>query len=84
MAAYSRSLVQQSCESVLTNLRSSSLNYSVLETPFSLYLTVRKSLQKSYVATPKNVVEALEEAKVSKQNERVTFLEKANDELKFS
>ena len=55
----------------------------MLETPFSLYLTVRKSLQKSFViAPPENLVEVSEVAEVSKLNERVSFLEKANDELK--
>ena len=39
--------VQNSCEFILKNIRSSSLNYAVQETPFSLYLTIRKSFVKN-------------------------------------
>ena len=38
--------IQTSCDFILKNVRSSSLNYSVQETPFSLFLTIRKSLVK--------------------------------------
>ena len=38
--------VQTSCDVVLSSVRESSLNFSVQETPFSLYITVRKSFSK--------------------------------------
>ena len=38
--------IQTSCDFILKNVRSSSLNYSVQETPFSQFLTIRKSLVK--------------------------------------
>ena len=54
---YPSSNVQSSCDFILKEVRSSSLNYSVQETPFSLYLTIRKSLvkTKSKVKDPENI-----------------------------
>ena len=40
------SSVQKSCDLVLNSVRSSHLNFSFQETPFSIYLTVRKSFSK--------------------------------------
>ena len=39
--------VQRSCDMVLNSVRTSSLNFSVQETPYSIYLTIRKSFSKS-------------------------------------
>ena len=41
------SSIQKSCDLVLASVRSSSLNYSSQETPFSIYLTIRKSFSKA-------------------------------------
>ena len=38
--------IQSSCDTILHSVRSSNLNFSCQETPFSMYLTVRKSLSK--------------------------------------
>ena len=38
--------VQNSCDFVIGSVRDSFLNYSIQETPFSLYLTIRKSFSK--------------------------------------
>ena len=35
--------VKNSCDKVLTSVRDSSLNFSLQETPFSIYITIRKS-----------------------------------------
>ena len=35
--------LQESCNTILNTIRSSSLNYAVQETPFSIYVTIRKS-----------------------------------------
>ena len=40
-------LVEDSCNNIINTVRSMPLNYSILETTFSIYLTVRKSLVKS-------------------------------------
>ena len=39
--------IQNSCDLVLNSVRTSSLNFSVFETPYSIYLSVRKSFSKS-------------------------------------
>ena len=43
----SESSVKSSCDFVISSVRNSFLNYSIQETPFSLYLTIRKSFAKS-------------------------------------
>ena len=47
MTAISLPNVKYSCEIVMDSVRDSSLNYSMRETPFSLYLTIRKTFVKS-------------------------------------
>ena len=41
-------IIQNSCQELLQAIRSSSLNYCVQETPFSIYLTVRKSVNPNF------------------------------------
>ena len=38
---------QESCNIILQNLRSSNLNFSAQETPFSIFVTIRKSFTKN-------------------------------------
>lgn len=38
--------IQRSCEFIINNVRMSGLNFSLQETPFSVYFTIRKSLSK--------------------------------------
>ena len=38
--------IESSCNSILQKIRTSGLNFSCQETPFSMYVTVRKSLTK--------------------------------------
>ena len=38
---------QSSCESILQFVRSSALNFEIRETPFSIFLTMRKSFNKN-------------------------------------
>ena len=40
--------LQESCAQILRSVRSSSLNYASQETPFSIYLTIRKSWNKHH------------------------------------
>ena len=49
-------LIQSSCDSNLCSIRSSPLNYSVQETAFSLYVTVRKSTRKNFSSTQQNYI----------------------------
>jgi hypothetical protein len=39
-------LIQEACNSIISGVRHSSLNYAINETPFSIYITVRKSESK--------------------------------------
>ena len=41
-----RETIAMSCDEILNSVRSTNLNFSCQETPFSLYLTIRKSLVK--------------------------------------
>ena len=45
-ASIIRKNIKSSCDSIINNIRSSPLNYSLQETPFSLYLSIRKSIRK--------------------------------------
>ena len=48
MSVNSSSLsIKTSCDFVITSVRDSLLNYSIQETPYSLYLTIRKSFARS-------------------------------------
>ena len=43
--------IESSCNSIIQRIRSSGLNFSCQETPFSLYMTVRKSWAKKFSST---------------------------------
>ena len=62
--------VKNSCDSILKSVRKSCLNFSMQETPFSIYITVRKSLLK--------VNSAIEESPDESED-----LDKANLKLKL-
>ena len=55
--------LQGSCNNILNTIRSSSLNYAVQETPFSIYITIRKSEAK--FKTPRNTLNGV---KVKNEN----------------
>ena len=77
--------VRDSCNLVISSVRDSSLNFSIQETPFSLYLTIRKSFIKSKEAYPyQNVSNQnnVHEVKIKTEEEnlekKVKQLEKIN------
>ena len=86
--------IENSCFAILSNIRSSKLNYSIQETPYSIYLTIRKSIRKSPTFSnpeiqsfsPPGTISAVLELK--KENElllnKCQFLERSNQELKNS
>lgn len=49
---HTKDKIHSICISITNQIRSSSLNYSIQETQFSLYFTVRKSLSKSPQVSP--------------------------------
>ena len=55
--------VQKSSDFILSSVRQSSLNYTLQETPFSLYITVRKSFSKL-----KSDIESLDEPEENEKN----------------
>ena len=44
--------VQESCNSILQHLRASSLNFRIEETPYSIFMAVRKSFSKKMSSAP--------------------------------
>ena len=44
--------VQESCNSIMHHIRASSLNFKIEETPYSIFLTVRKSFSKNFSSHP--------------------------------
>ena len=60
----------------MKTIKSLPLNYNIVETPYSIYLTLRKSLLKS--------AQSLEIPEVVKQDEKVTKLEEGNAYLSAS
>ena len=78
--------IRSACTSITNQVRSSSLNFSIQETPFSLYLTVRKSISKSsQIASPRSNSPSEEPEKVVKDlKTKSDSLEKENNELKAS
>ena len=68
------SLVEKSCNIIITTVRSLPLNFSITETPFSMYLTVRKSLVKN--------AHGLETLNLEQKDDRVQLLKESNQNLK--
>ena len=67
-------LVEESCNSIINTVRSLPLNFSIVETPYSVYLTVRKSLVRN--------ASSLGNVKKESQDEKVKMLEESNQRLK--
>ena len=76
--------IQKSCFSIMNNIRSTNLNYAVQETPFSIYVTIRKSLIKSKIIQFHSTTQPEPYAdEISKLKARCNFLEHANETLKM-
>ena len=69
--------------SVMREIRSTSLNYAIQETPFSTYITLRKSLNKAKIIEihPENTMVSKSED-ISNLLVHCELLEQANDALK--
>ena len=66
-------LVKQACDIITTTVKSLPLNYNITETPFSIYLTLRKSLVKN--------IQSLENSKLENPEEKIKKLEKVINTL---
>ena len=82
--------IENKCHEILQSLKSSSLNYSAQITPFSIYVTVRKSLVKQMINHPSEEAQTVVDknsdfsSKYEIMKSRCKFLETSNDELKVS
>ena len=78
-------IIQKACQSVLNSIRSTNLHYGIQETPFSIHITVRKSLKKSSIVSEQESPKVNDSVsqEMTKLNSRCTFLEQANEALKL-
>jgi hypothetical protein len=82
--------IENRCHEILQSLQSSSLNYSAKITPFSIYVTIRKSLVKQVINHPCEEDQTMVAEKPDTSSEleimksRCTFLETSNENLKVS
>ena len=77
---------QSSCDKIIHCVRGSCLNFSINETPYSLYLTIRKSFSKSTeenFSTPKNLSQS-SDADLEILRKRLELSESANNSLKLN
>ena len=66
--------VEHSCSQITNTVRSMPLNYNIVETPFSNYVNLRKSLAKNASTAVKNV-------KSESSDDKVKILQKINQSL---
>jgi hypothetical protein len=83
----SPSQIQNSCAKILNTVRQSGLNFSIQETPYSFFVTVRKSvlksLQVSILDEPETgTVNLASNAFTEELQSRCLFLEQSNSRLK--
>ena len=83
----SPSQIQNSCAKILNTVRQSGLNFSIQETPYSFFVTVRKSvlksLQVSILDEPEiGTVNLASNAFTEELQSRCLFLEQSNSRLK--
>ena len=82
--------IENKCNQILQSLKSSCLNYSAQVTPFSIYVTIRKSLVKQTINHPYEETNDVVEEKMDHIRElqvlksRCKFLESSNEDLKAS
>ena len=75
--------VQQSCDKLLTLLRDSGLNFLIQETPYSAFLTIRKSFCREPKKFLNNTVNEVIDEKLKFENNKLkTTLEDRECELR--
>ena len=72
--------VQQSCDAILHSIRFSNLHFTMQETPFSLYVTVRKKHVMDKIEPIENN-DTLLNSELVEIKEKYDMLVKNNDEL---
>ena len=51
--------VKTSCDFIINSVRDSSLNFSIQKTPYSLYLTIRKTFNKTFLSPEQSLLQSL-------------------------
>ena len=83
---------EESCNLIVNSVRNSNLNSSLHETPYSLYLTVRKSVSKNKISQAdqeqfpvdkKTASETLLQEKIEKLRDKLSEADSINDKLKY-
>ena len=81
--------IKNSCDLILNSARNSSLNFTIQETPFSIYLTIRKTLNKSSPTFQQNCVQPFQifdadqnEAELVTLKQKLKDVQESNDILK--
>lgn len=87
------SLIKRSCDLVINSVRNSSLNYSLQETPYSIYITLRKSCVKTCTLSKSDQLlpncttnqshEFKDENQVNEVKDKLKSLEEANSTLQY-
>ena len=76
--------IQKSCSEILNSVRNSKLNFSCQETPFSIYLTVRKSWNRKVCETGHQVNEPNSDLVLSENLSQKAELDDVKAQLKIS
>ena len=81
-------IIQSSCQELINCVRSSTLNFSIQETPFSIYFTVRKTTRKAanlhHVPLPKHPLNISVKSEIENDSllRKLDNLENSNKALK--
>ena len=78
---------QESCNNILQHIRSSNVNFVIQETPYSLFLTIRKSFQKkTFYNFPKpehHSADNVEDLRTVELEATLEYLQAENKDLKL-
>ena len=74
-------VVQSSCNTIIESVRTSFLNYSIQETPYSIFLTIRKSLNNATHYSQSPAAVKAEVAQQTKPSTTAAAFEKLQEEL---
>ena len=74
--------VKDSYSFIVDTVRSSSLNFSIQETPYSLYFTIRKSFVQRPVSSAQMILNSMRETQVNCDVEALKVLEDSNNILR--
>ena len=81
--------VKTSCDFIINSVRDSSLNFSLQETPYSLYLTIRKTFSKASLSSEQNstlslpsLVSDQTQKEINTLKQKLEYVQDSNESLK--